>query len=230
MTCRGTSLDFAISAEPPFGFYRSSVLVTGLMPDANGRGRRILMSKRLRPSYSCNGASPHSQFGITKAYDRLVRLRRRLNTVLLQWFSLLIVITGTVWVLSLPGIRRNFVDERLLLARSVAHGLDTSISTAIQALGRLAADLPEDAESMPARLHAFRFQSPFSEATYVLDDHAQMSPPTRPAGAPLTIEDRIQKAVRPSCGKAGVTRNTGAAPSFSPSAQGRGLYKGGVSR
>ena len=46
------------------------------------------------------------------AYDHIVRLRRRLNTVLLQWFSLLIVITGTVWVFSLPGIRRNFVDER----------------------------------------------------------------------------------------------------------------------
>jgi len=103
-----------------------------------------------------------------------VRLRRRLNTVLLQWFSLLVVITGTVWVLSLPGIRRNFVDERLLLARSVAHGLDTSISTALQALGRLAADLPEDAEAASARLHAFRFQSPFNEAAYVLDDRLQV--------------------------------------------------------
>lgn len=103
-----------------------------------------------------------------------MRLRRRLNTVLLQWFSLLIVITGTVWVLSLPGIRRNFVDERLLLARSVAHGLDTSISTALQALGRLAADLPEDTEGASARLHAFRFQSPFNEAAYVLDDRLQV--------------------------------------------------------
>jgi len=133
-----------------------------------------------------------------------VRLRRRLNTVLLQWFSLLIVITGTVWVFSLPGIRRNFVDERLLLARSVAHGLDSSISTAIQALGRLAADLPEDAESMPARLHAFRFQSPFSEATYVLDNHGQIVA-ADPAGVPpLPIEwIGYHEAVTPLVRKAG---------------------------
>lgn len=103
-----------------------------------------------------------------------MRLRRRLNTVLLQWFLLLIVITGTVWVLSLPGIRRNLVDERLLLARTIAHSLDTTISSSIQNLGRLAADLPESAEEVARRLHAFRFQSPFGEASYVLDDRARI--------------------------------------------------------
>ena len=76
-----------------------------------------------------------------------------------------------LWLLALPGIRRNLVDERLLLARSVAHGLDTSLSTAIQALGRLAGDLPDlsDAGVVAARLRAFRFQSPFSEAIYLLE-------------------------------------------------------------
>ena len=103
-----------------------------------------------------------------------MRLRRRLNTVLLQWFLLLVIVTGTVWVISLPGIRRNFVDQRLLLAHTIAHSLDTTISTAIQNLGRLSEDLPVISDDMAKRLHTFRFQALFSEAIYVLDDHAEI--------------------------------------------------------
>ncbi len=76
---------------------------------------------------------------------------------------------GAVWLMALPGLRRSLLDDRLLLARSVAHGLDTSLSTAMQALGRLATDLPEDPEAASARLHQFRFQSPFRDAVYLLD-------------------------------------------------------------
>jgi signal transduction histidine kinase len=103
-----------------------------------------------------------------------VRLRQRLNTVLLQWFLLLVAIAGTVWVMSLPGIRRTLIDERLLLARTIAHSLDVSISSSVQNLGRLAADLPPANNGVAARLHSFRFQSPFSDATYVLDDQGQV--------------------------------------------------------
>ena len=85
-----------------------------------------------------------------------MRLRRRLNTVLLQWFLLLVLITGTVWVISFPGIRKNLVDERLLLARTIAHSLDTTISSAVQDLDRLVPDLPASDADVPARLHAFR--------------------------------------------------------------------------
>ena len=102
-----------------------------------------------------------------------MRLRRRLNTVLLQWFLLLVLITGTVWVISFPGIRKNLVDERLLLARTIAHSIDTTISSAVQDLDRLAADLPDTAADLPSRLHAFRLQSPFNEASYILDEHGQ---------------------------------------------------------
>jgi signal transduction histidine kinase len=109
-----------------------------------------------------------------RAYNHKVRLRQRLNIVLLQWGVLLTVITGAVWLLALPGIRRNLVDERLLLAHSVAHGLDTSLSTAIQGLGRLAEDLPDATDEVAARLHAFRFQSPFSDAIYLLDAHGRL--------------------------------------------------------
>jgi signal transduction histidine kinase len=103
-----------------------------------------------------------------------VRLRRRLNTVLLQWFLLLVVIAGTVWAISLAGIRKNLVDERLLLARTIAHSLDTTISSSIQSLGRFAADLPVPPQEAAARLHDFRFQSPFGAASYLLDDRARI--------------------------------------------------------
>jgi signal transduction histidine kinase len=98
-----------------------------------------------------------------------VRLRRRLNTVLLPWFLLFVVVAGALWVLFLPGIRRNLIDDRLLLARTIAHSLDVTISASIQQLGRLAADLPLTAGEAAAGLRAFRFQSPFGEASYVVD-------------------------------------------------------------
>jgi signal transduction histidine kinase len=98
-----------------------------------------------------------------------VRLRRRLNTVLLQWLLLFVVVAGAVWVLSLPRLRRNLVDDRLLLARTIAHSFDVTISSSLQTLGRLSAELPPSPVEAAARLRAFRFQSPFGEASYVVD-------------------------------------------------------------
>lgn len=117
-----------------------------------------------------------------------MRLRRRLNTVLLQWFLLLVLITGTVWVISFPGIRKNLVDERLLLARTIAHSLDTTISSAVQDLDRLVPDLPASDADVPARLHAFRLQSPFNDASYILDEHGLViaSDPAGVAPVPTT--------------------------------------------
>jgi signal transduction histidine kinase len=114
-----------------------------------------------------------------------VRLRRRLNTVLLQWFLLFVAIAGAVWIVSLPGIRKSLIDERLLLARTIAHSLDTTISNTIQSLGRLAADLPDSPEEATGRLRAFRFQSPFAEASYVLDDRGTMQAAAPPDAQPL---------------------------------------------
>jgi len=101
-------------------------------------------------------------------------LRRRLNTVLLQWFLLLAAAAGTILVFSFPDIGRTLVEDRLLLARTIAHSLDTTISTAIQDLGRLSSDLPTREAEVAGRLRIFRFQSPFREATYILDEHATM--------------------------------------------------------
>lgn len=101
-----------------------------------------------------------------------MHLRRRLNTVLLQWLLLFVVVAGAVWVVSLPRLRRNLIDERLLLARTIAHSLDVTISSSLQTLGRLSAELPSSPVEAAARLRAFRFQSPFGEASYVVDSRA----------------------------------------------------------
>ena len=120
-------------------------------------------------------------------YNCNVRLRRRLNTVLLQWFLLLVLITGTVWVISFPGIRSTLVDERQLLARTVAHALDTTVAAANQDLDRLSADLPVASGDPTPLLHAFRLHSPFNSATSIIDARGQVIA-SDPAGvAPLPI-------------------------------------------
>lgn len=100
----------------------------------------------------------------------MVRLRQRLNTVLLQWFLLLVVITGTVWMIAVPRLRQQQIDERQMVARTVAQSLDATISTALQDLDRLSATLSSAPAVSTKDLHAFRLQSPFSAAAYVLDE------------------------------------------------------------
>jgi signal transduction histidine kinase len=114
-----------------------------------------------------------------------VRLRRRLNTVLLQWFLLFVILAGTVWVVFVPGLRQERVDDRLLLARTIAQSLDVTISQSIQGLGRLATDLPLALPEAAAGLRAFRFQSPFAEAAYLLDHQAALLAADPAAAQPL---------------------------------------------
>lgn len=131
-------------------------------------------------------------------------LRRRLNTALLQWFLLFAMVAGAVLVVSLPDIRRTVVDDRLMLARTVAHSLDATISSAVQELGRLAAELPERPAEMAGRLRVFRFQSPFGEASYVLDDHGKIVAADPPDAQPVPEEWLgYHEAVTPLVRKAG---------------------------
>jgi signal transduction histidine kinase len=128
-------------------------------------------------------------------------LRRRLNTVLLQWFLLLVVASGVVLVISFATVRQNVVDDRLLLARTIAHYLDATLSTALQDLGRLSGDLPALDAKAAARLRVFRFQSPFREATYVVDEHGRLivgdPPDARPLGAEhLGMHEALTSLVR----------------------------------
>jgi signal transduction histidine kinase len=115
-------------------------------------------------------------------------LRGRLNTVLLQWFLLFVTVAGAVLVVSFPAIRRSFVDDRLVLARTIAHSLDSTISSAIQDLGRLSSDLPAQDEDLAGRLRGLRFQSPFGEASYVVDKRAALVAGDPPDIVPLAIE------------------------------------------
>ncbi len=94
----------------------------------------------------------------------------RVNAVLLQWFLLLVVVSGAVVAFSVPGIRKTVTEDRLLLAQTIAHSFDATVSNAIQNLGRLAAELPDEDDALAARLRVFRFQSPFSSAAYLLDE------------------------------------------------------------
>jgi len=154
-----------------------------------------------------------------------VRLRRRLNTVLLQWVGLLTVVMAAVWVVAVPSLRHRLQDDRLMLARSVAHGLDTSLSTAMQALGRLSTDLPDDPVAASARLHQFRFQSPFRDAVYLLNDQGQLL-----AGDPAGLEPigvtwlGTHEVVTPLVRKSGAVSAPVLAMVQPFRRQGRGLY------
>jgi signal transduction histidine kinase len=113
-------------------------------------------------------------------------LRARLNIVLLQWFLVLALVAGAVLIVSFPGIRHNLVDDRLLLAETVAHALDTTVSRAIQDLGRLSTELPPSGPDVEARLRAFRFQSPFGEASYLVDANDTLIAADPPEARPMS--------------------------------------------
>ncbi len=112
----------------------------------------------------------------------------RVNAVLLQWFLLLVVVSGAVVAFSVPGIRKTVTDDRLLLAQTIAHSFDATISNAIQNLGRLSSDLPDDDGALAARLRVFRFQSPFSSAAYVIDERGLLVAADPPDTEPIPVE------------------------------------------
>ncbi len=125
-------------------------------------------------------------------------LRRRLYTVLLQWFLLLVIAAGAIIAISFSGVRQSLVDDRLVLARTIAHYLDAMISTAIQDLGRLASELPALDAGAAGRLRLFRFHSPFREATYLLDARARTLASDPPDARPAAALDRNRhEAVTP---------------------------------
>lgn len=133
-----------------------------------------------------------------------MRLRRRLNTVLLQWFLLLVVFAGAIWAISLPGIRKDLVDERLLLARTIAEAIDAVLANDIQSLGRLAAELPTATDDLAPRLRPYRFESMFRDAIYAVDDAGRVLA-ADPAEAP-PLETRwlgAHEAVTPLLRNAG---------------------------
>ncbi len=97
-------------------------------------------------------------------------LRRRLWRLLVQWFALYLVIAAVVSVVSFQKSRREAVEERLLLARTVARYLDSTLAGVHRNLGALALQLPEADESAVPRLRSFRFQCLFRDSIFLLDE------------------------------------------------------------
>ena len=96
-------------------------------------------------------------------------LRRRLYTLLLRAFVLFLIIFALVSFFSFSRFRKNALEEKMLLARTVAHYLDSTTAAAIRDLGRLAAQLRALDAGAVGQMRSFRFQSLFRDAIYILD-------------------------------------------------------------
>jgi signal transduction histidine kinase len=101
-------------------------------------------------------------------------LQRRLRSLILRVIGVLIPALLVVVSFAYSHLRTDATNERLLLARTVAHHFDAETESALRSLGRLAANLPSlDAAAVP-RMRDFRFQSDYREAIYVLDGEGQI--------------------------------------------------------
>ncbi len=131
-------------------------------------------------------------------------LRRRLYAVLFQWFLLLVLAAAGILAFSFSGARQSAVDDRLLLARTIARYLDATISAAIQDLGRLPAEIPDLNGAAAPRLHTFRLRSPFHAATYLLDARGRPVA-ADPADTPPLMAGKLEthEAVTPLLRKPG---------------------------
>jgi len=122
-----------------------------------------------------------------------VTLRRRLYSLLLRWFVLFLVISGIVTFLAFAHFRKTALEQRLLLARTIAHYLDSSTSTAIQGLGRLARQLPSLDSAAESQMRSFRFQCLFRAAIYVANAQGKAivsDPPFALTIPPRLLTDR----------------------------------------
>jgi signal transduction histidine kinase len=121
-----------------------------------------------------------------------ISLRQRLYSLLLRWFVLFLVISGVVTSLAFSRFRKRALEDRLLLARTAAHYLDSTTSATMLSLGRLASQLPALDHAAESQMRSFRFQSLFREAIYVLDEHMQPvisdPPSTRPLPSDLLTD------------------------------------------
>jgi signal transduction histidine kinase len=135
------------------------------------------------------GVTPTVLAGTGTGAVKRLTLRRRLYSLLARWFLLFLIVSGIVSFLSFSRFRANAVEERLLLARTVAHYLDSTTSAAIQGLGRLASQLPSLDAGAVGQMRSFRFQSLFREAIYLLDRHGNRLVADPASAEPLQLRD-----------------------------------------
>ena len=140
-------------------------------------------------------------------------LARRLRSLLLLGLLFLVAVMSLVTYLSFARFRQGVLDERLLLARTVAQSLDSMLARSFQSLRQLPSRLPELDESATDELRTFRFQCLFREAVFLLDEDGQVlaSDPSFAApalGPPWPEEETVTSLLE---GHGGLNRPTLAA-------------------
>lgn len=96
-------------------------------------------------------------------------LRERLSLLLVQWMVVYLAVSGLIGVLALRHFRAHVEQDRLLLARTVAHSLSATVMGTLRSASRLTAELPSLDEAAVPQLRSFRFQSLFRDAIHILD-------------------------------------------------------------
>jgi len=115
----------------------------------------------------------------------------------LQWSALFVVAVGLVAVLLFVQLSRGKVDEQLLLAQTSARYLDSALSSHFQSLQRITQIRAVD-EELLARLRAFRFQSFFHHAIYVVDADGEVVLADPPSAGPAPAQFvRGREAITP---------------------------------
>lgn len=100
-------------------------------------------------------------------------LRGRLHLLLFQWLVIFLAVSGMIGLFALRHMRTHVEQDRLLLARTVSHYLDSALLNALQGVGRLVSELPDPGTwdgNARAELRSFRFQFLFRSAIHLLDE------------------------------------------------------------
>lgn len=144
---------------------------------------------------------------------RSATLAHRLRSMLILGLLFLVAVMSLVTYLSFAHFRQGALDERLLLARTVAQSLDSMLERTFQSLRQLPTQLPELDESATHELRTFRFQCLFREAVFLLDESgrtlaADPSFATPALGPPWPEEETVTSLLE---GHGGLNRPTLAA-------------------
>lgn len=124
---------------------------------------------------------------------RIHTLRGRLYFLLAQWFVIYLAASVLIGAWSLQRFRGHVVEDRTLLARTVAQSLGASLLGSLRSGARLAGELSAvDAGALP-QLRAFRFQGPFRDAVHLVDASGRALVSDPPFARPPEVDwDRLR--------------------------------------
>ena len=117
-------------------------------------------------------------------------LRRRLYTLLFRWLVLCLLLAAVVMTLSFARFRAAAMEERRVIARTLARSLDSSLTGLFHNLQHLAsagsaAGGADFDDRLLERLRSGRFQLFFRDAIYVLDERSEVITSDPPAIEPI---------------------------------------------